>query len=596
MQLRSLVALVFVVLWVLSCKKNDRPMPKKQPTDIDSIAVLYFEEYLKLYPLQATQIGDNRYNDQLPIDIDKNFIKGELSFYKKIEGQLEQVNYSDLSDEKKRVYDVLSFQVKNRITELGFETEYIPFDQFRGLPLFFPIMGSGKGAQPFRTEADYDNWLKRVDQFPLWMGAAINNFGEGIKRGYVLPRKLVIKMIPQMRAEQILTPNFEENIFYGPVRDFPKSFSQEKKEIYRKRFEEAINKKIIPSYKKMGEFLEREYYPKARKTDGINALPDGEKIYKFYVKNWTTTDMDVEEVYRIGVSEVERIRAEMEEIKKTVGFTGALEEFFVSLKEDPKAMPYASEKEVLEAFRRIQNKIEPRLKYLFTKKPVTPFEIRRTEKYREASASAEYMPGTPDGKRPGIFYIPLPNPSKFNISTGMESLFLHEAIPGHHYQISLSQENTSLPKFMRFSEFGAFVEGWAHYCEFLGDELGLYKDPYQKMGALNDQMLRAVRLVVDVGLHTGKFTREEAIAYYMKNRPEDLPDVVSAIERYMAFPAQALSYKIGQLKFSELRARYEMQLGRKFNLARFHDELLNDGSLPLSVLDKKMEAWAKRQQ
>ena len=258
-------------------------------------------------------------------------------------------------------------------------------------------------------------------------------------------------------------------------------------------------------------------------------------------------------------------------------------------------MPYKTSSEVLGAFNKILTKITPKLKTMFNTTPITPFEIRQTEKFREATASAEYVQGTADGKRPGIFYMPLPDPTKFNITSGMESLFLHEAIPGHHYQVSLQQENTNLPKFMRFGWYGAYGEGWAHYTEFLGPEFGLYTDPYQKMGALSDQMLRAVRLVVDTGIHTGKMSREEAIKYFLSNISYDDAAGTAEIESYMAMPGQALSYKIGQLKFSELRVKYTKSLGSKFNLASFHDEVLNQGCLPLNVLERKMELWDKKQ-
>ena len=258
-------------------------------------------------------------------------------------------------------------------------------------------------------------------------------------------------------------------------------------------------------------------------------------------------------------------------------------------------MPYKTEKEVITAFNGSLAKITPKLKSMFSVTPVTPFEIRQTEKFREATASAEYIQGTPDGKRPGIFYIPIPDPTKFNVTSGMESLFLHEAIPGHHYQISLQQENTALPKFMRFGWFGAYGEGWAHYCETLGPEFGLYTDPYQKMGYLSDQMLRAVRLVVDTGIHTGTMNREEAIQYFLSNISYDEASATAEIERYMAMPGQALGYKIGSLKIRELRDRYTKDLGSKFSLAKFHDEVLNQGCLPLDVLDRKMENWSKKQ-
>ncbi|HPZ25982.1 MAG TPA: DUF885 domain-containing protein, partial [Kaistella sp.] len=332
-----------------------------------------------------------------------------------------------------------------------------------------------------------------------------------------------------------------------------------------------------------------------RNTDGINALPKGNEIYTYYAKSWTTTGKTPEEINKIGLEQVAMLRNEMEKVKQQVGFNGTLEQFISHVKEDPKAMPYKTNKEVLATFNGILTKITPKLKTMFSITPKTPFEIRQTEKFREASASAEYVVGTPDGKRPGIFYIPLPNPEKFNVTSGMESLFLHEAIPGHHYQISLQQENTKLPKFMRFGWFGAYGEGWALYCESLGKEFGLYTDPYQKMGSLSDAMLRAVRLVVDTGIHTGKMTREEAIAYFLNNIAYDEAGATAEIERYMAMPGQALSYKIGALKIRELRDKYQKQLGSKFSLAKFHDEVLNQGCLPLDVLERKMDNWAKKQ-
>lgn len=593
--LKNIVILFVAVLFVMGCKKSDSPLTKVTPVELDSIASNYYEQYLKLYPLEATAQGDLRYNDQLPINIDKDFISGEISFYNSVQNQLKKVDYKSLSDDQKTVYDVLDYNLKDKIERYAYHPEYIPFTQFGGLPLDFPLLGSGKGSQPFKTEKDYDDWLKRVEKFPDWMDAAIENFREGMKAQYVLPKKLVVKMIPQMKADEITTADFEKNIFYGPIKNFPKNFTAAQKDKFKVLYKDMISKKIIPSYTKMGNFLETEYLPKARESDGINALPKGNEVYKYYVKSWTTTGKTPEEINQIGLQQVAGLRNEMEKVKQQVGFNGTLEQFITHVKEDPKAMPYKTSKEVLDAFNAILKKITPTLKTMFTVTPKTPFEIRQTEKFREATASAEYVVGTPDGKRPGIFYIPLPNPQKFNVTSGMESLFLHEAIPGHHYQISLQQENTALPKFMRFGWFGAYGEGWALYCESLGKEFGLYTDPYQKMGSLSDEMLRAVRLVVDTGIHTGKMTREEAIQYFMSNIAYDEAAATAEIERYMAMPGQALSYKIGALKIRELRDKYQKQLGSKFSLAKFHDELLNQGCLPLDVLDRKMENWAKRQ-
>lgn len=578
-----------------SCRKTDSPLTKVTPSNIDSIAANYYEQYLKLYPLEATQQGDERYNDQLPINIDKDFISGEIAFYTSVQKQLENVDYKSLSDDKKVVFDVLDITLKDKIEAYAYHPEYIPFTQFGGLPLNFPLLGSGEGSQPFKTEKDYENWLKRMDKFPEWADAAVNNFREGMNAKVTLPKKLVIKMIPQMRAEEIITSDLGKNIFFGPVRNFPKSFSEETKAKFTKLFEESIKKNIIPSYVKLGNFLEKEYYLKARDTDGYNALPNGDNIYYYYTKSWTTTSMSPEIINKIGLQQVAMLRSEMEKVKQEVGFTASLDEFITFVKNDPKAMPYQNSTEVLNAFNGILTKITPKLKTMFSVTPKTKFEVRQTEKFREASASAEYIQGTADGKRPGIFYVPLPDPTKFNVTSGMESLFLHEAIPGHHYQVSLQQENEALPKFMRFGWIGAYGEGWAHYCETLGPEFGLYTDPYQKMGYLSDQMLRAVRLVVDTGIHTGKMKREEAIAYFLRNIAYDEAGATAEVERYMAMPGQALGYKIGALKFRELRELYQKKLGEKFSLAKFHDEVLSQGCLPLNVLTRKMENWAKKQ-
>jgi uncharacterized protein (DUF885 family) len=584
-----------LVVSLASCRKTDSPLTKITPTNLDSIAANYYEQYLKLYPLEATSQGDLRYNDQLPINIDKDFISGEIAFYNSVQKQLENVDYKALSDEDKVVYDVLDFTLKDKTEKYSYHPEYIPFSQFEGLPLNFPLYGSGQGSQPFNTEKDYEDWLKRMEKFPEWMTAATENFREGINNKIVLPRKLVIKMIPQMKAEEIITSDFEKNIFSGPVKKFPKNFTTEQKEKFTSLYKDAVAKNIIPAYIKMGEFLEKEYLPKSRETDGYNSLPKGDNIYKYYVKSWTTTNKTPEEINKIGQQQVAMLRAEMEKVKQQVGFTGTLEEFITSVTTDQKAMPYKTSKEVLNGFNGILAKITPKLKTMFSVTPKTKFEIRQTEKFREASASAEYIQGTPDGKRPGIFYMPLPDPSKFNVTSGMESLFLHEAIPGHHYQVSLQQENTKLPKFMRFGWFGAYGEGWAHYCETLGPEFGLYTDPYQKMGYLSDQMLRAVRLVVDTGIHTGQMSREEAITYFLSNIAYDEAGATAEVERYMAMPGQALGYKIGSLRIRELREQYQKQLGKKFSLAKFHDELLSQGCLPLDVLNRKMELWAKKQ-
>jgi uncharacterized protein (DUF885 family) len=550
----------------------------------------YYEERLKLFPLEATQQGDNRYNDQLPNDMSQEFRERSKKFYSDNLARINTFDRSSLSEGDKIAYDTFKREMEVQLEGFTFNQQYIPFQQFWGLPLTVGQLGSGESSQPFKTVKDYDDWLKRVTAFTVWSDSAIANFRKGMAANVILPRSLAVKMIPQMNDLVVTDP--AKSLFYGPINKLPKDFSEADKKRLTEAYKKAIVEEIVPAYKKLGNFIKNEYLPKTRTTSGIDALPQGKELYAYMVKYWTTTDKTPEEIYQTGIKEVARIRGEMEKVKEQVGFTGTLDEFFVHLKTDKKFYPYKQPKDVLQDFNGILAKIEPNLKTMFNNTPKTPFEIRQTEKFREASASAEYNQGSADGSRPGIFYVPIPDATKFNKTSGMESLFLHEAIPGHHYQISLQQENTNLHKFQRFSWYGAYGEGWALYCESLGKELGLYTDPYQYIGALGDEIHRAIRLVVDVGLHTKGMTREQAIKYMMDNEPISEEGATAEVERYMAIPGQALSYKIGALKIRELREKYEKQLGDKFKLSDFHDEFLKDGGMPLEVLERKMDAWA----
>lgn len=553
----------------------------------------YYEERLKLFPLEATQQGDSRYNDQLPNDISQEFISQLKKFYTTNLAKINTFERSTLSDEDKIAYDTFKRELEVQLEGMTFNQELIPFQQFWGLPLTMGQLGSGESSQPFKTVKDYEDWLKRVKAFTVWGDTAITNFKKGMAANVILSKSLAIKMIPQMNDLVVTDPT--KSLFYGPITKMPSTFSEADKSRLTEAYQKMIIEDVVPTYKKLGDFIKNDYLPKTRSTSGIDVLPQGKELYAYLVKYWTTTDKTPEEIYQIGLKEVTRIRGEMEKVKGQVGFKGTLDAFFVHLKTDKQFYPYTKPEEVLKDFNGILAKIEPNLKKMFNNTPKTPFEIRQTEKFREASASAEYNQGSADGSRPGIFYVPIPDANTFNKTSGMESLFLHEAIPGHHYQISLQQENTNLYKFQRFSWYGAYGEGWALYCESLGKELGLYTDPYQYMGALGDEIHRAIRLVVDIGLHTKGMTREEAIKYMMDNEPISEEGATAEIERYMAIPGQALSYKIGALKIRELREKYEKQLGNKFNLSAFHDEFLKDGGMPLDVLERKMDAWAAKQ-
>ncbi len=554
----------------------------------------YYQDRLKLYPIEATFAGDNRYNDLLPNDGSDAFIQQAKGLYTGYLDKVKQFKREDLSEADQLSYDIFVYEAQVNLDRFNYHFEYMPFDQFNALPITMGQFGSGSGTQPFKTVKDYDNWLKRISAFAIWADTAIANFNKGIKAGIVLPKTLVVKMLPQMQSFVVTDPT--KSLFYGPITKLPKDFSDADKKRLTDAYQKAIMGTLVPTYKKLGDYLKNEYLPKARATSGLSALPDGAAMYAYCVKAQTTTDKTPEEIYQLGLKEVARIRAEMDSIKNLVGFKGDMHAFFVHLQTDPKFTPFKTPKEVLDAFENIHQRMQPNLKKEFTHVPKCPFEIRQTEAFRAASASAEYYQGTADGSRPGIFYVPILDATKFNITSGMESLFLHEAIPGHHYQISLTQENTSLPDFRRFDNSeNAYVEGWALYCESLGKELGLFTDPYQHMGALGDEIHRAIRLVVDVAIHTKNMTREQAIKYMMDNEQIDEQGATAEIERYMAFPGQALGYKIGALKIRELRTRYEQKLGSKFDLAEFHNQVLKDGPMPLAVFEAKMDAWAAKQ-
>jgi uncharacterized protein (DUF885 family) len=370
----------------------------------------------------------------------------------------------------------------------------------------------------------------------------------------------------------------------------PTTFSEAVKKDLTIKYTAVITDKLVPRFNKMAQFLKDDYLPASRTTSGIGSLPFGKDLYATYVKMWTTTNLKPDEIHQLGLKEVARLHAEMEKIKTKVGFKGTLLAFFEEVRNKKELKPFKKPEEVIANFESIYARIKPNVDKLFSLKPKTNFEIRRTEAFREKTASAEYSQGTADGTRPGIFYVPIPDVANYNLY-GDEDLFLHEAIPGHHFQVSLQQENQQLPNFRKFNWFGAYGEGWALYTESLGSELGLYKDPYQYFGMLGNEMHRAIRLVVDTGIHSKGWTREQAIQYSLENEAESEASIVAEIERYMAIPGQALSYKIGQLKIIELRKKAEVKMGTKFDIKKFHEKVLESGVLPLALLEKKINDW-----
>ncbi|MGM1054872.1 MAG: DUF885 domain-containing protein [Bacteroidota bacterium] len=596
--LKNIILSFCLILAFTACndgneRADEEDERKAASVRFDSLLDNYYEDGLRLDPVSATTSGDMRYNDQFPDLLSPAYEDSLRNYYTSYKLAALKIDDDGLSESEKMSKDILLWECNINLETMNFDNaKFMPIDQMWSVNLFMGQLASGASSQPFNTVKDYEDWLQRVDGFLTWMNSAERNMREGMKLGYVLPNALIAKVIPQMEA---MTREDESHLFYGPVKNMPDSFSEEEKEEIIAKYDEMVKNKVIPAYRKMRDFMEKEYLPAGRETSGIAAIPNGEAFYMHQIKLYTTTDMTADEIHQLGLDEVARISAEMEKVKAEVGYEGDLKSFFNYVRNNKNLMPFSTAEEVVENFNQIYKTMEPNIDKLFDKTPVTEFEVRQTEAFREKSASAEYNPGSLDGTRPGIFYVPVPDPAAYNIYSD-ESLFLHEAIPGHHYQISLTQENPDLPQFRKTLWYSGYGEGWALYAESLGKELGLYTDPYQYFGTLGAEMHRAVRLVVDTGLHSKNWTREEAIQYSLDNEAESEESIISEIERYMANPGQALSYKIGQLKIRELRERAEAELGDNFDIRQYHNQVLETGAVPLQLLEDKIDKWIDEEQ
>lgn len=572
---------VFPIL-LASCKKDSKA------GDFDAITKNYFKEKGALDPLNATRNGQNEFNDQFVFEMTDSYRKKQAEFLDKYQSQLDGIDSENLSPEEKISYEIIKWETAVEKDLLKTDANLMPVHQFWGTHLTMTQFASGTAAQPFKTEKDYRNFLKRIDSYSIWIDSAMVYMKKGMAKKIVLPKALTIKLIPQF--EEQITPKVEDNIFYTTVKSLPNDLSIEVKSSLKNDYASMINNKLMPQYKKMVNFLKNEYLPASRTTSGIGSIPGGKELYAAYAKQWTTTAKTPEEIHELGLSEVARLKTEMEKVKEQVGFKGTIVEFFDYVRNKKELMPFKKPEEVIANFEAIYKKIKPNVDKLFSLQPKTPFEVRRVEAFREKTASAEYVQGAADGSRPGVFYVPIPDVTKYNYY-GDEDLFLHEAIPGHHFQTSLQQENKELPDFRKYNWFGAYGEGWALYTESLGKELGLYEDPYQYFGMLGNEMHRAIRLVVDTGLHSKGWTREQAIKYSLENEAESEESIIAEIERYMAIPGQALSYKIGQLKIIELRQKAQDQMKDKFDIKVFHQKVLESGVMPLALLEKKINDW-----
>jgi len=454
-------------------------------------------------------------------------------------------------------------------------------------------LGSGTGAQPFKTVEDYDNWLARGYKLPQLFDTAIGNMRAGIKAGVVQPKALMVKVIPQLDA--LIKDKPEDTLFWGPIKQMPAEFSAADKQRLTAAYRDVIANELMPAYRELRTFINDEYLPNTRESVGVDKLPNGEAWYAFNVRQRTTTDMTPAQIHEIGLSEVARIHGEIRKVMAEVGFEGSLQDFFKFMQEDPR-FSFKSEEALLTHYRALEDKINQKIPEQFSLTPKAPFEIRAVEPFRAKSAAGgEYMSPSEDGSRPGIFYV-----NTFDLPTrktwDAEDLYLHEAIPGHHFQLALQQELTGIPKFRRFGGETAFIEGWGLYAESLGKDLGVYTDPYDYFGYLQNELWRAIRLVTDTGLHSKDWTREQVIKYMLDNSAESETQATAEAERYIAWPGQALAYKIGELKIQALRDKAEAALGDRFDVREFHAEVLKDGSVPLDVLEAKIDRWIASKQ
>ncbi len=553
----------------------------------------YFERQLEMSPMSATAIGDSRYDDRLDENTSPGFRERQLAMDQAFLERVRRIDASGLSPTARITYDIFVSERELALEGRKYPEELMPLNQMSGLPMDLALFGSGQGPQPFATAQDYDRFLARLRQFPRWADGAINMMRAGMTRGITVPRPAVAKVVPQLR--EIVTEKLADNIFWAPVAAMPAGISAKDRKRISDAYAAALTREVMPAYTRLADFMEKNYLPAARTTVGWADLPDGQAWYRWRIRGATTMDMSADEIHRLCLAEVARIRCEMLAVKNQVGFQGDLDAFFKFLEEDPQFY-FTNEAELLEAYRGIKRRIDALLPKLFADFPKADYEIRPVEAFRAASAAGgSYQAASPDGKRPGIFYINTHN-LKAQPRFGLETLSLHEASPGHHFQISIQQELTDLPRMRRFNGYVSYSEGWALYAESLGKELGVFTDPYQWYGRLSDEMLRAMRLVVDTGLHSKGWTREQAIQYMLDNSSLAESDVTAEVERYIVWPGQALGYKLGQLHISALRARAQAQLGTAFDVREFHSQILRDGAVPMNVLTAKIDRWIASKQ
>ncbi len=591
-------AVLAASLLLSACAERAEETAPATETTVDASTALaalfdeHFERGLELNPMRATRIGDYRFNDRMAISNSPEYRDAERAMDEEFLTRLIEIDRDALSYQEQLSYDMFKILREQSLESNLYPSHLQPLNQFYSLTNSFVRLGSGASVHPFETVKDYEDFLSRVDDFVANVDFAIANMREGMNAGVVQPQVLMAKVVPQLESQ--IVDDVEASLFWRPIENMPDDFSAADRDRLTNAYRETISTTIIPTYERLLNFIGDDYLAASRETYGLGDLPNGEDWYQFLVKVRTTTTMTPEEIHQVGLAEVARIHEEMRGVMAEVGFEGTLEEFFEFVNTDEQFF-FDEPDQLIQGYRDMSDHVGGLAKKLFDVEPKTGFEVRRVEPFREQSASGgSYQAGTPDGSRPGIFYA-----NAYNIKArpkwAMESLYLHEAIPGHHFQIALQQENEDIPQFRRFARFTAYSEGWGLYAETLGKEIGVYTDPYQYFGALNAELWRAIRLVVDTGIHAKGWSRQDVLDYMYANSAVAPARAISEAERFMAIPGQALAYKIGQLKIREIRDSAEQRLGENFDVVAFHREVLKDGPMPLSMLESKLDRWVEAQ-
>jgi len=589
-----------VAVALAGCAHRASPVGPPPPTGAETSPLhrlfeAYYQELLAIDPVLATTLGDHRYDAQLPNELSESHRARVGAMCRRFLGELAAFPPASLNESDRLSHELLRRELDSRLEGLTYPEHLLAMTQLSGLPVDFPVMGSGAGVHPFAATGDYRNFLGRMRDFAAWVDTAIANLRRGIAADVVHPPIVIETLLPQLEAQLVEDP--AQSIFFVPLTRFPQAVSGSERVALEAAFRDSIRQVVVPAYQRLRDFLAREYLPHCRSAVAIESLPNGAAWYAYRVRTSTTTRLSPDEIFRLGESEVARIQEEMQALQARTGWKGDLASFARSLAEAPGRQ--TTRAALVGAYDGLRVQVERALPTLFGHLPHARFEVRPIEPYRENSAPSQYQQPSPDGARPGVFFVNTADVGKGRSMRASATLFLHEALPGHHLQIALQYEDSTLPRFRRTLSYGAFEEGWALYAESLGDQLGVYAEPVQALDHLGAEMLRAVRLVVDTGLHHRGWSREQAIAYYRAHvisTTEDVSsDSVREVNRYIAWPGQALAYKVGQLKLAELRRRATQALGARFDLRAFHDEVLRNGPLPLDLLEARIDAWIARQ-